>query len=342
MPTSSCSPAPSAASICAGTRAPEMALRLKYAGWPEDAIEVRARSRPRSTRRSRRRRGASSPCPPTRPCSSCATLLADRGLAKELLAVSGRRSRLARVECRRYAADLRALGGAGAPASDGPVARARCGAGRVALHLAGRGHEVIGAGARPGPDRPSSSSSGERGRLAHDRRRRPGAPATLRAARRPRRWSSRPLQLIQLLDGGGERAALLGRVAGAACARRHAGPRRWSIESTAAQRGSRSDPILPDVRELDGWVYSSLPLGCRSSDERSTVRRLRRARLARAASIERDRPRRDRFTARPRGARARGDGGRACARSAGDDRSGETRGRLHRRSSWACRDERGR
>ena len=25
---------------CAGTRAPEMALRLKYAGWPEDRIEV--------------------------------------------------------------------------------------------------------------------------------------------------------------------------------------------------------------------------------------------------------------------------------------------------------------
>jgi lipid II isoglutaminyl synthase (glutamine-hydrolysing) len=28
--------------ICSGTRAPEMALRLKYAGWPEDAIEVMA------------------------------------------------------------------------------------------------------------------------------------------------------------------------------------------------------------------------------------------------------------------------------------------------------------
>ena len=26
--------------VCAGTRAPEMALRLKYAGWPEDAIDV--------------------------------------------------------------------------------------------------------------------------------------------------------------------------------------------------------------------------------------------------------------------------------------------------------------
>jgi len=27
---------------CAGTRAPEMALRLKYAGWPQDAIAVEA------------------------------------------------------------------------------------------------------------------------------------------------------------------------------------------------------------------------------------------------------------------------------------------------------------
>src|SRR5829696_6398559 len=26
--------------VCAGTRAPEMALRLKYAGWPQDSIEV--------------------------------------------------------------------------------------------------------------------------------------------------------------------------------------------------------------------------------------------------------------------------------------------------------------
>ncbi len=26
--------------VCSGTRAPEMALRLKYAGWPEQKIEV--------------------------------------------------------------------------------------------------------------------------------------------------------------------------------------------------------------------------------------------------------------------------------------------------------------
>jgi UDP-N-acetylmuramyl tripeptide synthase len=27
--------------VCSGTRAPEMAVRLKYAGWPEERIEVR-------------------------------------------------------------------------------------------------------------------------------------------------------------------------------------------------------------------------------------------------------------------------------------------------------------
>jgi UDP-N-acetylmuramyl tripeptide synthase len=32
--------------VCAGTRAPEMALRLKYAGWPEDAIELADGIRP--------------------------------------------------------------------------------------------------------------------------------------------------------------------------------------------------------------------------------------------------------------------------------------------------------
>jgi UDP-N-acetylmuramyl tripeptide synthase len=31
---------------CAGTRAPEMALRLKYAGWPEERITVEAEIEP--------------------------------------------------------------------------------------------------------------------------------------------------------------------------------------------------------------------------------------------------------------------------------------------------------
>ena len=52
---------------CAGTRAPEMALRLKYAGWPAERIVVEAGDRaPRSTGPSPAPPGGSSRCRPTR------------------------------------------------------------------------------------------------------------------------------------------------------------------------------------------------------------------------------------------------------------------------------------
>ena len=72
-PTSSCSPARCAASSAPGTRAPEMALRLKYAGWPPESIEVEP-SIERSLDRAvaERRAGGSSRSPPTPRCSSCA------------------------------------------------------------------------------------------------------------------------------------------------------------------------------------------------------------------------------------------------------------------------------
>ena len=55
---------------CAGTRAPEMAVRLKYAGVDPDRIEVVDASPRRSTRRSPPRPSASSHCPPTPRSSS--------------------------------------------------------------------------------------------------------------------------------------------------------------------------------------------------------------------------------------------------------------------------------
>ena len=65
-PTSSCWRARCARVVCAGTRAPEMALRLKYAGWPTDAIEVvPGIEASLDARRRRRRRAGSSPSPPT-------------------------------------------------------------------------------------------------------------------------------------------------------------------------------------------------------------------------------------------------------------------------------------
>ena len=46
-------------------------------------------------------------------------------------------------------------------------------------------------------------------------------------------------------------------------------------ETTLLSAGAASTQILPDMRELDGWVYSSEPLWVQVGDEALTVRRLR-------------------------------------------------------------------
>ena len=69
--------------VCAGTRAPEMAVRLKYAGWPTEAIEVEegiAASLDRAVDRSRGRLFA---LPTYTALLELRNLLADRGLAAE-------------------------------------------------------------------------------------------------------------------------------------------------------------------------------------------------------------------------------------------------------------------
>jgi UDP-N-acetylmuramyl tripeptide synthase len=69
--------------VCAGTRAPEMAVRLKYAGWPTEAIEVEeriARSLDRAIDRSQGRLFA---LPTYTALLELRNLLADRGLAPE-------------------------------------------------------------------------------------------------------------------------------------------------------------------------------------------------------------------------------------------------------------------
>jgi UDP-N-acetylmuramyl tripeptide synthase len=69
--------------VCAGTRAPEMALRLKYAGWPADAIAVVPgieASLDRAVAAAPRRLFA---LPTYTALLELRKLLADRGLAKE-------------------------------------------------------------------------------------------------------------------------------------------------------------------------------------------------------------------------------------------------------------------
>jgi lipid II isoglutaminyl synthase (glutamine-hydrolysing) len=69
--------------ICAGTRAPEMALRLKYAGWPTEAIEVVPEIEASLDRAVTAASGRLFALPTYTALLELRKLLADRGLAKE-------------------------------------------------------------------------------------------------------------------------------------------------------------------------------------------------------------------------------------------------------------------
>ncbi|HET9197494.1 MAG TPA: Mur ligase family protein [Solirubrobacterales bacterium] len=69
--------------VCSGTRAPEMALRLKYAGWPEEAIEVVDGIGPSLDAALAGADGRVFALPTYTALLELRKLLADRGLAKE-------------------------------------------------------------------------------------------------------------------------------------------------------------------------------------------------------------------------------------------------------------------
>jgi UDP-N-acetylmuramyl tripeptide synthase len=69
--------------VCSGTRAPEMALRLKYAGWPEEAIEVVPGIERSLDEAVRGAQGRLFALPTYTALLELRKLLADRGLAKE-------------------------------------------------------------------------------------------------------------------------------------------------------------------------------------------------------------------------------------------------------------------
>jgi UDP-N-acetylmuramyl tripeptide synthase len=69
--------------VCAGTRAPEMALRLKYAGWPTDSIEVVPGIEASLDRAVAAAPGRLFALPTYTALLELRKLLADRGLAKE-------------------------------------------------------------------------------------------------------------------------------------------------------------------------------------------------------------------------------------------------------------------
>lgn len=168
------------------------------------------------------------------------------------------------AECGSYAADL-ALWEELAEEAGGPILDLGCGTGRVALHLARRGHTVVGLDVEP--ELIATLTARARGLslrpvLGDVRGFELDTDIALALA---------PMQLVQLLPSRADRLECLG------CVAAHLLPGGRIALAIVEQLPRQSEgPLpLPDVREIDGWVYSSLPLDAVDTGEEIVIRRLR-------------------------------------------------------------------
>jgi SAM-dependent methyltransferase len=170
------------------------------------------------------------------------------------------------VECGSYSADL-PLWEELAGRCGGPVVELGCGTGRVALHLARRGYEVIGL------DRDQELLD------VLDERARGLELTTLCADARAFELTPEaglvlaPTHLLQLLPDRSERIECLRH---GAAALRPGGLLAASIIEGMPEADD-APPPLPDVREVDGWVYSSLAVEAAVGPGEIVVHRLRHA-----------------------------------------------------------------
>jgi SAM-dependent methyltransferase len=170
------------------------------------------------------------------------------------------------VECGGYEADL-PLWEALAKAANAPVLEVGCGTGRVALHLARRGHRITAVDSDARLLAALRERAAGQGLTVHTEQ----ADAT--AMRLDRRFGLilAPMQLMQLLPGTEARRRCLATVA--------AHMRPGGLVALAiveeAKISTPSTPPLPDVHERDGWVYSSLPLSVTRRGDALLIERLR-------------------------------------------------------------------
>jgi SAM-dependent methyltransferase len=168
------------------------------------------------------------------------------------------------VECGGYKADL-SLWAELAECCGGTVLELGCGTGRVALDLGARGYDVIALD--QDPDLIAS--------LAVRAASLPVEPLVSDAREfelpQPVALVLAPMQFLQLLPGAADRAACLQRVAAAL------EPGGILAAAIVEQLPQADDPLppLPDVREIDGWVYSSLPVVATAMGQQIVLRRLR-------------------------------------------------------------------
>ncbi len=175
------------------------------------------------------------------------------------------------VECGAYEADL-ALWRELATAANGPVIELGCGTGRVALDLAARGHEVVALDSEPAFVRALEARARARGLQVQT------AVADARSFGLPDRdiaLAIAPMQVAQLMGGAPGREGMLSRLSdhlrtGGVLALALSDP----LEGAPAADAS---PPVPDVREHDGWVFSSIPIAVHEEPGAIVIDRVRQA-----------------------------------------------------------------
>jgi SAM-dependent methyltransferase len=169
------------------------------------------------------------------------------------------------TECGAYAADLGTWERLASRAG-GPILELGCGTGRVTLHLARCGHEVWGIDVDP--DFVNAAHERCRGLDVHTER------ADVRDFHLGRQFplAIAPMQFIQMIGDEVDRTGALRRVAD------HLQP--GGSVAAAILDGMPEDLTgapapLPDIREVDGRVYSSLPADVIDDGPRLELHRVR-------------------------------------------------------------------
>jgi SAM-dependent methyltransferase len=175
------------------------------------------------------------------------------------------------VECGAYTADLE-LWEELAASEGGPVLELGCGTGRVAGHLAARGHAVTGVDRDPALIAALEERAGAGGHPVE------AVCGDVRELQLDGRFALAiaPMQLAHLLESAPQRRRMLLSV------RRHLEPDGLAAfalleHETLAVGEAERGAMLPDARERDGWIFSSLPLSVRDHAEGVELRRLRQA-----------------------------------------------------------------